>query len=355
MIDKIKNPWPVAVAGATGLVGQRLVSALARHPWFRLAEVAASEKNAGRPYGEAVDWKLPEGLPAIAAGLTLKNCDPAGLESPLVFSALDASAAGGAEHRLAEAGFRVVSNASSHRMLADVPLVVPEVNPDHLELLKTQAGRRAQSGWIACNPNCSVIGLVLALAPLARLARLRRVLVTTLQAASGAGYPGVPALDLIDNVIPWIGGEEEKIEQEPPKVFGRLARSGLILADLEVSSQVHRVGVADGHLLSVAVETDPPLPVEAARQALASFRGEPQERGLPSAPDPVLVLHQAANRPQPRLDRDAGGGMAVSIGRLRPCRVLGLRMEVLSHNTQRGAARGTLLLGELIADRGLLS
>lgn len=354
VIEKIKKPVEVAVAGATGMVGQRLVRALDQHPWFHLAEVAASEKNCGRPYGEACEWKLGGEIPAAASRMILKRIDPASLQSPLIFSALDAAIALEAEENLAAEGRVVVSNAASHRLDPDVPLVVPEINPQHLQLTEGQRQRRKGKGFIACNPNCSVIGLALALAPLARLAALRRIVVTTLQAVSGAGYPGVPSLDLIDNVIPWIGGEQDKIEREPVKIFGEATTQGIVPAELTVSAQVHRVGVTDGHLLSIAVATDPALGVEDVKQAIISFRGEPQERGLPSATDPVLILHDAPSRPQPRLDRDAGGGMAVSIGQVRLCPVLGLRMEALSHNTLRGAALGTLLLGELIFARGLL-
>ncbi|MCU0222968.1 MAG: aspartate-semialdehyde dehydrogenase [Acidobacteria bacterium] len=345
---------PVAVLGATGMVGQRLVQLLDAHPWFELAEVAASDRSAGRPYGEAVNWRVSEAPPAAAAALTLRACDPAAVESALVFSALDAAAAEEVEPAFARAGRAVISNARNRRMDPDVPLIVPEANADHLALIEAQRRRWGGRGFVVCNPNCSVIGLALALAPLARTARLERLVVTTLQAASGAGYPGVPALDLIDNVIPWIADEEPKLESEPAKIFGKLAGNRVEALDLAVSAQVHRVPVSDGHLLAVSLQSSPRIGPERAAELMARFRGLPQELGLPSAPDPAIVVREASDRPQPRLDRMTGGGMAAVVGRIRPCAVLGLRMEVLSHNTIRGAAGGTLLIGELIQAQDLV-
>lgn len=343
---------PVAVLGATGIVGQRLVAALSGHPWFELRELAASERRVGESYGRSVTWRLSEPLPAAAAELPLRALNPGELAAPLVFSALDASVAGEVEDAFAEAGRAVVSNARSHRFTDDVPLLIPEVNPGHLELVAVQ--RRRRRGFVVTNPNCSTIALALGLAPLERAAGLEHVVVSTLQAASGAGYPGVPSLDLIDNVVPGISGEEPKMEAEPRKIFGRIAGGRVEPGGPAVSAHTHRVPVSDGHLMSVSLSTREPLDPEAARRALREFRGEPQERGLPSAPAAPVVLVDGDDRPQPRLDRGAGGGMAVVAGRVRECPVLGLRLELLGHNTLRGAAGGTLLIAELVAARGLL-
>ncbi len=345
---------PVAVLGATGLVGQRMVERLANHPWFSLVELAASVRSAGRPYREVVDWKLPGGPPPRAADLVVLPAAPEEVRSGLVLSALDAAVAGEVEDRFADAGRAVVSNARSHRMDADTPLIVPEVNPEHLQLVASQRRRRGSAGFIAANPNCSVIALALALAPLHRAATVKRAVVTTLQAASGAGYPGVAALDLLDNVIPFIPGEEEKIAAEPLKIFGALAGDHVADAALQLSVQVHRVPVVDGHLLSVSVELERPLSPEDAAGAFSAFRGAPQDRSCPSAPASPVVVVGGADRPQPRLDRGAGDGMAVVVGQIRRCPALSLRFEVLGHNTIRGAAGGTLLLAELLAAEGLL-
>ncbi|MCU0253990.1 MAG: aspartate-semialdehyde dehydrogenase [Acidobacteria bacterium] len=345
---------PVAVLGATGVVGQRLVQMLEAHPWFELAEVAASDRSAGRAYGDVVNWRVSSAPPPAAAALTVQACDPAAVRSALVFSALDAAAAEEVEPDFARAGRAVVSNARNRRMDPDVPLIVPEANADHLGLIESQRRRWGGRGFVVCNPNCSVIGLALALAPLARAARLEKLIVTTLQAASGAGYPGVPSLDLIDNVVPWIGDEEPKIESEPPKIFGRLNGNRIETLDLAVAASVHRVPVSDGHMLAVSLQSSPRIGPERAAELMSRFRGAPQELALPSAPDPPLVVHSANDRPQPRLDRMSGGGMAASVGRIRPCPVLGLRLEVLSHNTIRGAAGGTLLIGELIQSQDLV-
>ncbi|MBP7149695.1 MAG: aspartate-semialdehyde dehydrogenase [Acidobacteria bacterium] len=345
---------PVAILGATGMVGQRLVSMLADHPLFELRELVASERSAGQRYADVVRWRLPGEIPAAARALPVLPLRVEDVLARVAFSALDAAVARGAEEEFAAAGRAVISNASAHRMAPDVPLVVPEVNPEHLELVGAQRARRGGRGFIACNPNCTTIGLVLALAPLARAAALRRVIVTSLQASSGAGYPGVPSLDLIDNAIPWIAGEEDKVEAEPRKIFGRVAGNAVEDAPLVVACQVHRVAVSDGHLLAVSVASDPPLDPARARALFSGFRALPQELGLPSAPQQPVVVAEGADRPQPRLDRMAGAGMAAVVGRVRECPVLGLRFEVLSHNTIRGAAGGTLLLGELLHARDLL-
>ncbi len=338
---------PVAVLGATGTVGQRMVALLARHPWFELRTLAASERSSGRPYAEAVRWSLPGSIPEGAAGRRLV---PAGspLAEPLVFSALDSRVAGPIESACATAGALVVSNAASHRMDPGVPLVIPEVNPEHLDLL--EAGR----GAILTNPNCSTIGLVLALKPLADAFGLRRVLVVTLQAVSGAGLPGIPAMEITGNVIPLIPGEEEKLAREPAKILGSLRDGRIDPAPLVVSAQCNRVPVLDGHTESVSVELAASPSMEELAAVWREFRGLPQTLDLPSAPAHPIHLSERPGGPQPRLDREREGGMAIVIGRIQSCPVLGYRFVLVSHNTLRGAAGGAILLGELAAARGLV-
>lgn len=338
---------PVAVAGATGSVGQRFVSLLEHHPWFRLVEVVASERSAGRPYADAVRWAQAGPVPVEAGRLVVRGPEER-LEAPIVFSALDSSVAGPAEEALARAGHSVISNARNHRMDPDVPLLVPEVNPDHLELLR----RQSWSGRLITNPNCSTIGLVLALKPLHDAFGIEEVRVVTLQAISGAGIPGVPSMEILDNVIPFISGEEEKLETEPLKILGALREGAAVEpADLRILAQCNRVPVLDGHTECVWVRFRGTATEEAIRRAWSGFRPEPQQRGLPSAPDsPVVFLEGPA--PQPRLHRDLGGGMAASVGRLRECAGGEFAFVVLSHNTLRGAAGGALLCGELALDRG---
>lgn len=344
---------PVGVLGATGAVGQRFIQLLDGHPLFEVAELGASERSAGKPLREACTWRLPGGPPPAAADLMVSACD-APFRSRLLFSGLDSSVAGELEAELAARGHAVVSNARNHRMDPDVPLLVPEINPQHLDALAAQR-RRTGGGYIVTNPNCSVVGLVLALAPLQEAFGLEAVAVVTLQALSGAGYPGVASMDVADNVIPYIGGgEEEKIESEPRRILGRYGAGGFEPAPFPITASVHRVAVSDGHTLAVFVR--PRLrvdPADAAR-VLAAFRGEPQLRRLPSAPErPIHVLDQP-DRPQPRLDRERERGMAVSVGRVRADAVFGLKLEALVHNTIRGAAGAAILNAELLHARGLL-
>jgi len=347
------NKIPVAVLGATGAVGQRFIQLLADHPWFTVAEVAASDRSAGKAYAEAATWRQASGLPPAVARLTVTNLD-APFRSRLLFSGLDSSVAGEAEERLARGGYAVVSNARNHRMAADVPLLIPEVNPQHLDALALQK-KRTGGGYIVTNPNCSVIGLAMALAPLHRKFGVESAAVVTLQALSGAGYPGVASMDAVDNVVPYIGGgEEEKIEAEPRKILGGFEGGRFVEAPFTLSASVHRVAVTDGHTMAVMVRLQRKADPAEAAAALAEFRGEPQERELPTAPRrPVHVL-EAADRPQPRLDRDREGGMAVSVGRVRPDPLFGLKLEVLVHNTIRGAAGAAILNAELLHARGLL-
>ena len=344
---------PVAVLGATGSVGQRFVQLLEHHPWFRLHEVVASERSAGKSYCDAADWRLDTLLPHEAANLTVKNLGSE-LESRLLFSGLDSSVAGDAEEHYANRGCAVVSNSKNHRMGADVPLLLPEINADHLGAIERQRARRG-GGYIVTNSNCSTMGLALAIAPIERRWGIDQLHVTTMQAVSGAGYNGVTSLAILDNVIPYISGEEEKMEIEPRKILGTWDGERFVYAPMRISAQTNRVPTIDGHLMtiSLAVRGDVPT-IDDVKDALRSFKGVPQELELPSAPrQPIHVLDEP-DRPQPRLDRDRERGMAVSVGRVRPCNLLHIRMVALVHNTIRGAAGAGLLNAELLDARGLL-
>ena len=343
---------PVGVLGATGAVGQRFIQLLEGHPWFEVAEVAASDRSAGKTYKDAATWRLAGEPPAAAAGLTVKSTADA-FRSKLLFSGLDSSVAGEVEADLAAKGHAVVSNSRNHRMDPDVPLLIPEVNADHVEAICVQ--KRRTGGYIVTNPNCSVVGLAMALAPLHRAFGVDTVHVATLQSVSGAGYPGVPSLDVADNVVPYIGGgEEEKIEAEPRKILGAFAGDAFADADIAISAAVHRVAVSDGHTMAIFLKLRRSASPDEAAKVLAEFRGEPQERRLPFAPERPIHVLTAPDRPQPRLDRDRENGMAVSVGRIRTDGRGGLRLEALVHNTIRGAAGVAILNGELLQARGLL-
>ena len=343
----------VGVLGATGAVGQRFVQLLADHPWFEVREVAASDRSAGKTYREACTWRLAGAPDARIGGLVVKTTD-APFESKILFSGLDSSVAGEVETTLAGRGHAVVSNSRNHRMDPDVPLLIPEVNPDHLDALVAQR-KRTRAGYIVTNPNCSVMGLAIALAPLQRTFGIQEVAVVTLQALSGAGYPGVASLDIADNVVPYIGGgEEEKIEAEPLKILGAWSGSEFKNAPFAVSASVHRVNVTDGHTMAVFVRLKTRAQPAEVRQALAAFRGEPQERKLPFAPERPIHVLEPDDRPQPRLDRDRERGMAVSVGRVREDRLYDVKFEALVHNTIRGAAGCAILNAELLEARKLL-
>lgn len=335
------------------MVGSRLLQLLGEHPWFRLAEVGASERSAGRTLAEALPPEETH-LPESTLGLVLKDPDEA-WRSPLILSALPASVAELAEVTLAEAGHVVVSNASAHRMRADVPLVIPEVNAGHLELLDNQPW----SGALVTNPNCAVAGLALALAPLHRSFGIARVMVTTFQAISGAGRPGPDADDILDNVVPLIAGEEEKVAQEPLKILGSLragaGAAGIVHADFPISATCARVPVSHGHLLSISVELATKATPEEATAAITGYTGAIEDYALPSAPAHALVVTETAGRPQPKLDRDAENGMVVTVGRLRACEVLDLKFLALAHNLARGAAGAALLNAELCHVTGVTS
>jgi aspartate-semialdehyde dehydrogenase len=353
MSDKIK----VGILGATGAVGQRFAQLLAGHPWFEIAALTASDRSAGKSYSEACNWLLRGGMPAAMKDMSLIPTEASAIPKDvrLLFSALPGGRAGAVEEELAAAGFAVSSNASAHRMDPDVPLLIPDVNPDHTALIRVQQARRGWRGFIVTNPNCSATHLVCALKPLHDAFGLTAVNVVTMQAISGAGYPGVASLDILDNVIPYIGGEEEKIESEPRKLLGTLSADGVDPADIVISAQANRVAVRNGHLEAVSVKLKRFASLEEVAAAFTGYRSEPQRLGLPSAPDPAIILHPEADRPQPRLDRLAGNGMATSVGRLRPDPLLDYKFLVLGHNTIRGASGGALLNAELLYVQGYLA
>ena len=345
----------VAVLGATGSVGQRFIQLLEGHPWFRVAEVVASERSAGRRYGEACDWRVSAGPPAEAADLRVQQFEEP-IHSSVVFSALPGGIAGEIETRLAGEGKRVFTNARDTRMDPDVPLMIPEVNPDHVAVIHSQRRRRGwKDGFIVANPNCSTIHLVLALKPIWDAFGIEQAMVTTLQAASGAGYPGVPSMDLIDNVVPYIGGEEEKVESETRKLLGGYGDDGFRYAGLTVSAQCTRVPVRDGHTETVSLKLGRSVSPEAVAEVLAAFRARPQELDLPSAPVHPIVVRAQPDRPQPILDRDVERGMASVVGRIRPCNIFDVRFVVLGHNTIRGAAGASILNAELLKQEGYLN
>jgi len=350
-----EKKWKAGVLGATGVVGQRLVQMLGNHPWFELTEVAASERSSGKTYAEAVRWHLDSPVPESARGLVVKGLDPS-LDCDFVLSALDSSVAGPAEEDFARAGYPVVSNSRNHRMDPDVPLLIPEVNAAHLDAIPVQQKNRGyNTGFIVTNPNCSTAGLVLVLKPLADAFGLEKIFVVTLQAISGAGYPGVPAMDIQGNVVPFISGEEEKMELEPQKLLGKWDGTRFVDAGLGLSAHCNRVPVVDGHLECVSVGLKKIASLEEVREALRNFEVDAELASLPTAlRNPVVVLDDES-RPQPRRDANAGNGMAAVVGRVRECPLLDVKLTLLSHNLVRGAAGAALLNAELLAARGFLN
>ena len=349
-----KRKIRAGVLGATGIVGQRLVSLLADHPWFELTEVAASERSSGKTYAEAARWHLDAPIPGAARDLVVKGLDPS-LDCDFVFSALDSSVAGAAEEEFARAGYPVVSNSRNHRTDPDVPLLIPEVNAAHLDAIpRQQKNRGYDTGFIVTNPNCSTAGLVLVLKPLADAFGLEKVFVVTLQAISGAGYPGVASLDIQGNVVPFISGEEEKMESEPQKLLGKWDGSRFVDAGLGLSAHCNRVPVVDGHLECVSVGLKKIASLDEVREVLRTFEIDAELASLPTAiRNPIVVLEEE-NRPQPRRDVNAGNGMAAVVGRVRECPLLDVKLTLLSHNLVRGAAGAALLNAELLAARGFL-
>jgi aspartate-semialdehyde dehydrogenase len=344
---------PVGILGATGIVGQRFIQMLEQHPWFEVSWLAASDRSEGRTYAEAARWRLKTAIPARIANMTVSPAKPEGAPK-IIFAALDAAIARELEPQFAAAGCAVVSNSSALRMQPDVPLVIPEVNGDHIRLIDKQSWRRQSGGFVVTNPNCSAIGLVLALAPLHRAFTLETVTAVTMQAVSGAGYPGVASLDILGNVIPYIAKEEEKMEEETQKLLGTLNGSHVDPAPFAMSAQCNRVAVEDGHTESVAVRLKKKAAPEEIIAAWNDFRAEAQKLCLPSAPEQPVVYMTAPDRPQPRFDCDLGAGMTTAVGRLRKCNVLDWKFTVLSHNTIRGAAGAALLNAELLKAKGYL-
>lgn len=359
MTSAFKPPSPkikVGILGATGAVGQRFIQLLADHPWFEIGALTASDRSIGKPFAAAAKWLLRGEMPDAVRDRVLTSSEPAaiGTDVRLLFSALPGGSAADIEADLAAAGYGVCSNASAHRMDADTPLLIPDVNPEHTGLITVQRAQRGWPGFIVTNPNCSSTHLVCALKPLQDAFGLSAVNVVTMQALSGAGYPGVASLDILDNVVPYIGGEEEKIEIEPRKILGVFADDRIVDADFLISAQANRVAVRNGHLEAVSVKLRDSATLEQVAHALSSYTATPQRLGLPSAPQPAIILHTEVDRPQPRLDRLAGRGMATSVGRLRTDPIFDYKFLVLGHNTIRGAAGGALLNAELLYVQGWL-
>jgi aspartate-semialdehyde dehydrogenase len=341
----------VGILGATGMVGQHFIKFLQGHPWFDLVWLGASDRSAGKKYRDAMTWHLGV-VPDSVADLTVEDSKP-GNAPRLLFSAMDASVATEIERAFAQAGHVVVSNSRNHRMERDVPLLVPEINADHLKLVPGQQRARGWKGQIVTNPNCSTIGLTMGLGPLAQFG-ITKVIVTTMQAVSGAGYPGVASMDIMGNVVPFIGNEEEKMEQETQKIMGTFRGDHIEPLAAQVSAHCNRVAVVDGHTETVSVELSSKPSEADLRAAFDSFTAVPQERKLPSAPARPVQYMEQANRPQPRKDAERERGMAAFVGRLRPCPVLGYKFVVLSHNTIRGAAGAACLNAELMHSEGML-
>jgi aspartate-semialdehyde dehydrogenase len=350
----MSKKFRVGILGATGTVGQRFIELLEDHPQFEVTALAASDRSQGKPYAEACAWRLAGEIPARVAALMVSAPVPP-LACDLIFSSLPGEMAREAEDAFARAGYPVISNSSAFRMEEDVPLLIPEINHEHLALIETQRrARRYERGFMVTNPNCSTIMIALALAPLHARFGVESCVATTLQALSGAGYPGVASLDVVDNVLPYIASEEEKIESETLKILGRMGDARIELAEMRVSAQCHRVNVSDGHMAALRVKFARPVELEEMKDALASFSALPQELKLHSAPARPVIVREEPDRPQPRLDRDAGRGMSVTVGRIRRDAVLDYRFVALSHNTVRGAAGAAILNAELLAARGYL-
>lgn len=339
---------PVAVLAATGSVGQRFVQLLDGHPWFEVVALTGSDRSIGRPYGETCHWILGDPMPEWARKMTVVPTAPESSSARLAFSALPAEIAKGVEPQFAQAGVMVCSNASAYRREPDVPILLPEVNAGHAEIIAVQRQKRGWSGGIATNPNCTSTGMTVALKALQQGFGLKRVFAVSLQAISGAGYPGVASMDIIDNVIPNIEGEEAKLEWEPRKMLGAFDGGGIQLADFGISAHTNRVAVSDGHIVCLSFELGRKASLAEVSEALGSFQPPAAAQGLPSTPRPVIVVRTEADRPQPRLDRMTGGGMTTVVGRLRPDALLDYKMVVLSHNTVRGAAGGAIYNGELL-------
>jgi aspartate-semialdehyde dehydrogenase len=351
----MKKRIPVGILAATGAVGQRFVQLLVDHPWFEIMAVTGSARTVGQPYGQGINWVVPGDPPPAVRDLVVQETRP-NLDVPVVFSALPTALAGEWEPKFAEAGYVVVTNASSYRMTPDVPLLIPEINPDHTGLIPAQKAARNWPGFIVASPNCSTTSAVLPMKVLQDAFGLEAAVMTTMQAISGAGYPGVPSLAILDNVVPHIGGEDEKLEAEPKKLLGALSADGARIesAAIDLSAQANRVPVTDGHLASVSVKLSRPASLAEAVAAFESWRPPAVCAELPSSPERALIYRHESDRPQPRLDRDAEAGMAWTVGKVRECGVLDLRFLSITHNTLRGAASGSVLNAELLVVQGYI-
>jgi aspartate-semialdehyde dehydrogenase len=348
----MQNKYTIGILGATGMVGQRYIQLLAEHPWFEIAWLAASDRSSGKPYGEAVKWRLDTPLPDRVANMPVSPADPKGAPH-IIFASVDAAFALELEPKFAEAGCAVLSNSSAFRMAENVPLVIPEVNGDHLQLIEEQDWRKQSGGYMVTNPNCSTIGLVMALKPLEERFGIEQIFVTTMQAVSGAGYPGVASMDILDNVVPYIGGEEEKMEAETLKLLGKSEAHAVTPLNAKITAHCNRVPVVDGHTECVSVKFRKPATREQILAAWDEFKPL-AGKDLPFAPKQPVQFAEQPDRPQPRLDRNRERGMAVTVGRLRPCNLLDWKFVLLSHNTVRGAAGATILNAELLASLGKL-
>lgn len=351
-IKKLK----VGILGATGTVGQKFIVLLQNHPWFEITALAASKESAGKKYEDAVAgrWKQEVDIPEAVRQMKVQDAGNPNLKCDFVFSGLDANVAGEIEKAFAKAGYPVISNTKNYRQEQDVPLLVPEVNADHIAVIPTQQARRKWKGYIVTNPNCVAVPLAMALKPIHQKFGVSKVLLTSMQAISGAGYPGVASLDILDNVIPQIGGEEPKVELEPLKLLGELKKSGFKFANIKISAHCSRVPTKDGHFITVSFSTRKPAKLSEIKRLIKGFKAEPQKLKLPSAPEHPLFYHEDSFRPQTRLDRDREGGMSVSVGRLREDPILGFKMVILGHNTIRGAAGVAILNAELLMKKGYL-
>jgi aspartate-semialdehyde dehydrogenase len=342
----------VGILGATGMVGQQFVKFLQNHPWFEITWLGASDRSAGKTYREATSWRLDGTMPDNVQNIKVEDCKP-GNAPRLVFSSMDASVATDIEQAFAQAGHVIVSNSRNHRMEPDVPLLIPEINSDHLKIIPLQQRRRGWKGQIATNPNCSTITLAMALAPLKQFG-ITKILATTMQAISGAGYPGVASMDINANVIPFIGSEEEKMQQETQKILGEFTGDAIRPLAAKVSAHCNRVPVVDGHMVATSVELERKVGVAELIEAIGEYRSVPQERKLPSAPPRPVIYMEEKDRPQPRRDAERERGMAVFVGRVRECPVLDYKFMALGHNTIRGAAGAAVLNAELMYSEGLL-
>ncbi len=350
----MSNKIPVAVLAATGSVGQRFVQLLDNHPWFEVVALTGSDRSIGKPYGEVCHWLLPGEMPAWAREMIVRPSTPEAVQAPLALSGLPADLARDIEPAFAAAGTVICSNASAYRRAADVPILLPEINAPHVRLIEAQRRLRGWSGAITTNPNCTSTGMSIAIKPLQDAFGLKRVFAVSLQALSGAGYPGIASMDIIDNVIPNIGGEEDKVEWEPRKMLGTLSGDSIEMASFGISAHTNRVAVTDGHVVTLSIELGTRAKPAEVVEVLRAYQGPEEARGLPFSPNPVIVVRDEDNRPQPRLDRMTGSGMTTVVGRVRPDSLLDIRMVVLSHNTIRGAAGGSLFNAELIARMGYL-